>query len=192
MLVAPGTTGIIVARQTGSATLTDSIGDVWSRDQCTAYDSGDCIFSTHFVNQNNSGVNVTFPAGTGNNVWMLTYNGIWNFDSGQYGTYADQNYPFPNDCTNGGDCPYSWTLPVDAVPGALLIGFANAQSSGPGLARAGFGFNIEASDGIFAVEDMITPVSGIYIGNLEWRNADGTDAGGSHWLMGVAEYRRTQ
>jgi hypothetical protein len=40
-----------------------------------------------------------------------------------------------------------------------------------------------------AVEDMIAPVEGIYIGSLLWKTKD-LDDGGGHWQMGVAAYRR--
>jgi hypothetical protein len=184
----PGTTGIIMARFSSVETLADSIGNVWTRDQCTNF-TGDCAFSTRFNIPYPMGDTITFPPGEGTDAYLLIYDGTWNFDSGSTGDYSISNSAFPSDCTNGQDCPYSWTPPLDAVPGALLIAWADANSTGKGIASPGFGFNIEASDGTFAVEDMIAPLKSVYIGSLEWKNADGSDSGGSHWLMGFAEYR---
>lgn len=187
-LVYPGTTGIIVARQAGAVTITDSMGNVWTRDWCSPFDNGDCVFSTHFSVLAYD--KITFPPNTGYEVFLLLYNGTWNFDSGQYGTYADQNYPF-SDCTNGGDCPYSWTLPVDANAGDLLISWANSNVSGAHFVpHPGLGWSVEGNSGTFAVEDMLAPTKGVYIGALEWQNPDGSDNGGGHWLMGIAEYKK--
>jgi len=192
--VRPKTTGIIVARQSANGTLTDSIGDVWTKDQCNPYDNGDCIFSTRFnVSVLTGNVQLTFPANEGSEVYLLTYDGVWTFDQGNYGTYAAQNYPFP-DCANVGDCPYGWTVPVEVNSGELLITWAYSNTSAQ-LAHAGFGYTVEASSGTFAVEDMFAPTDSVYIGTLQWKSLDGTfpqGAGGSHWLMGVAAYQRTQ
>lgn len=188
-LVYPSTTGIVVMTQTGTATLADNYGDTWTKDFCTNYDNGNCIFSTHFNVPYPTSLTVTFPSGPSYHIYMLTYSGTWNFVLGQQGTYNNQNAPFP-DCTNGGNCPYNWTLPINADAGDMLIGWSNSNSSGAGLAMPGFGFNIEASDGYLAVEDMIAPIEGAYAGSLTWRNADGSSGGGSHWVMGLAQYRR--
>lgn len=188
-VVLPGSTGIIVTRRSEGAALTDSLGNVWTQDQCTTFDNGDCAFSTHFnVPYPVQNVKVTFPAGTGQDVYLFVYEGLWNFSGGGYGTYDQQNSAVG--CVNGQGCAYDWTLPVATDSGALLIAWSNPNTYGAGVARPGLGFNIEASDGTFAVEDMIAPVEGVYIGSLTWKNADGSDGGGSHWLMGLAAYTR--
>jgi hypothetical protein len=185
-----GNTGIIVATGAGSATLVDSLGDVWTRDQCGISDNGNCVFSTHFtVPYPIANVKITFPPNSGWEVYLLSYNGNWTFDQGNYGTYATNNSVF-SDCTNGNDCPYSWTLPVEVDAGELLISFADSNANGLMLAQPGFGFNIEASDGHTAVEDMLAPTAGVYIGSLEWRFTDGSPSGGSHWLMTTAAYQK--
>jgi len=72
----------------------------------------------------------------------------------------------------------------------LLIAFSNTQASGPGLVKSGANYQIEFSNELLAIEDMLTPVEGIYIGALTWKNIDGTDTGGSHWVMGLVQYRK--
>jgi hypothetical protein len=53
------------------------------------------------------------------------------------------------------------------------------------------GFNMEYTNGSFAVADMIAPVPGVYIGSMQSNNIDGTQGGGSHWLLGIAAFQRT-
>lgn len=132
-----------------------------------------------------------FPSGTFTDLDVLQYDGNWGFVIGQQGSYAAQNSPFP-DCTNGGDCPYNWTLPVEVDAGNLLIAYSWSNSTGPGLATPGFGYNIEASDGFLVIEDMIAPVGGVpYFGSLGGRMSDGSPSGGSHWVMGISVYARS-
>jgi hypothetical protein len=190
--VRPNTTGIIVARMSGAGGIIDSLGDVWTEDQCNPYDNGDCIFSTRFnVPYLTGNVKITFPANEGAEVFLLTYDGVWTFDQGNQGNYAEQNYPF-SVCAGVGDCPYGWTVPVEVNSGELLITWAYSNTSAQ-LAHAGFGYTVEASSGTFAVEDMFAPIDSVYIGSLEWKSLDGTfpnGPGGSHWLMGTAAYEQ--
>lgn len=193
-VIAPGNTGVIVALRSSGINITDTYGDIWTRNFCVQFD-GDCIFSTHFNVQYPSGNDVvTFsynPSGS-QTIIMLKYAGLWNFVLGQQGTYAagsaGGNAPFP-DCP-AGDCPYNWTLPVAADPGDLLVSWSNSNATGPMLAEPGLGFDVEASTGFLAVEDMVVPKEGPYIGALTWRLTNGLGTGGSHWLMGLAQFRR--
>ena len=185
-LVYPGTTGIIVARQAQGVSVTDNHGNTYVQDQCTNYDNGDCAFHVQFTVQEN--VQVSFSGGA-YDVYMLLYDGTWDYVKGQIGDYSTQNYPF-SDCTNGQSCPYYWTLPIETDAGNLLISWGNANAAGTQLFKPGFGYTMEGSDGVFCVEDMIAPVGGVYFGNLESRLPDGSENGGSHWLMGLAAYKR--
>jgi len=81
-------------------------------------------------------------------------------------------------------------MPVEADQGDLLIGFSNPESYGVGTAKAGPGYQIEFSNGLFAIEDMIVPIEGAYIGALTWKMPNGTDGGGTHWVMALVQYRR--
>jgi hypothetical protein len=122
---------------------------------------------------------------------LFMYAGTWDFISGAIGDYANQNAALG--AQNGEGYDKNYTMPVEAMAGDMLIGFSDANSTGGHLAKAGFGFQIEQSDGLMAVEDMIAPTEGVYIGSLIWKQNDGYDSGGTHWLMGVAVYRkRTQ
>jgi hypothetical protein len=186
--VLPNTTGILICRQCQASPPVDNHGDVWHQDQCSPFDNGDCAYSTHFnVSYETGGPTVTFPAGEGFEVFLLMYSGNWTFDQGQIGTYDQQNSAF-SDCTNGGDCPYHWTLPVEVDPGELLITWDNANTYNSGIAVPGFGWNIEGNGGNFAIEDMIAPVRSSYIGSMQWNDLTGYNGGGSHWLMGIAAY----
>lgn len=192
-LVSPGNTAVIVATQTSAATLTSWYGLTWTRDFCISFD-GDCVFHAPLNVPYPTSLQVTFPQNPNNfyRIMMFTYKGTWDFVLGRQGNYAagsgGGNTPFP-DCA-GGDCPYNWTLPVAADPGDLLIGFSNYNATGPGLASPGMGYTVEASDGFLAVEDMIVPKRGPYIGSLTWLAPDGSENGGSHWLMGLAQFRK--
>lgn len=188
-----GTTGVMVIRGMTSpspATLTDSSGQVWTY-RFTNRFSGLNLYDTYWPTDSQVfGYTVTFPSWTSRSFVMIAmYQGKWNYINSNFGDYAGQNYPFA-ECVNGQDCAYSWTEPIEADPGDLLIGLAHANSSGPGLAKPGFGYQIEFSDGIFALEDMITPVEGAYIGALTWKSYNGYDVGGSHWTMALAHYAK--
>lgn len=188
--VLPNTTQILVATQASSGTITDSLGGTWIQDFCTRFDNGICQFHAQFNYSYPIGDVLTFPNGFAH-IFVLQYAGALTFVIGQQGAYDAQNAPFP-DCTNGQDCPYDWTLPVEPDAGNLLIAYSFANSTGPGLPTPGFGYNIEASDGFLAIEDMIAPIGGVpYIGSLTWRMPDGTPSGGSHWVMGIGVYARS-
>lgn len=191
--VMAGMTGIIVARET-TGTITDWLGDTWVKDVTVPF-NGNSIYHTIFTISYPSSDQLTFPAGQGNDVWLLLYSGTWAFDVGITNSYAGQAQ-IPPDCMNVngqpvGDCPYNWTLPIAADAGELLIAWSDNNATGKLLARPGPGWSIEASDGTFAVEDMLAPVEGPYIGALTWKSPNGAETGGSHWLMGLAAYKRT-
>lgn len=191
IIMLPNTTAILIAKESGSGTIIDSLGGAWIRDECTPFDNGECIFHAQLNAPYPIGDVLTFPAGGYPDVYILQYEGLWNFVVGEYGTYNDQNSVFP-DCTNGQNCPYDWTLPVEADAGNLLVAYSFPNSSGPGIPKPGLGYNIEASDGFLAIEDMIAPIEGVYIGSLIWKNSDGSSGGGSHWLMGIGVYARAR
>lgn len=186
VIMYPGTTAIIVAKESGSGTITDSLGSIWLRDFCNPQDNGECIFHAQLNAPYPIGDVFTFPSGGYADVYIFQYQGIWNFLIGQSGSYssgnAGGNTPFP-DCP-GGNCPYNWTLPVEADAGNLLIAYSFPQSSGPGIPKPGLGYSIEVNDGFLAIEDMIAPIGGVYIGSLTWTNLN------SHWLMGIGVYAK--
>lgn len=187
-----GRTGIIVGRETIGA-LTDTLGDTWTKDVTVPF-NGNSIYHTNFTIAYPSPTAITFQPGEGDDVWMFVYDGSWKFDVGITNSYAGQAQ-IPPDCMSisgqpVGDCPYNWTLPIAADAGELLIAWADNNATGLLLAKPGPGWWLEASDGKFAVEDMFAPVEGPYIGALTWKFSDGTNTGGSHWLMGLAAFRR--
>lgn len=198
IVVWPNTTQILVAKESGFGAITDSLGGTWVRDGCTPYDNGECIFHANINAAYPIGDTLTFPSGGYTDVEVLQYDGTWNFVAFQCGTYAGQcgtlgseNDVFP-DCRGVGDCPYDWTLPVEVDAGNLLVAYSFPQASGPGIPKPGLGWSIEANDGFLAIEDMIAPTEGVYIGSLIWKSPDGASDSGSHWLMGIGIYAKVQ
>lgn len=192
-LMPPNSTAFLFARFSASGQVTGSRGETWTRDQCVTF-TGDCEFHANFGNFCSpsclAGDTLAFSGDQFTDVIILVYDGTWNFDAGNFGTYANQNSVFP-DCTNGGDCPYAWTLPIETEAGALIHSWGEScpPNSG-GVIRPGPGFTLEARSTCLFVEDMIAPTTGVYIGSWMGRNADGTESGGGHWLAGVAAYKR--
>jgi hypothetical protein len=189
-----GTTGIVIARWSLTG-IKDSQGNVWTRDQCTGY-TVNCIYHTQFVLPNNQGDTLIFPPNEGFDAVLLMYanvgNTIWTFDQGSTGDYSFSNSFFPGGvCVNGGNCPYWWTPPLEVNAGELLIEWGDSNSSGPGILIPGMSFNMEYTNGSFCVADMLAPVPGAYIGSMQGNNSDGTQGGGSHWLLGIAAFQRT-
>jgi len=186
-----GNTGIVIAH--AGFSITDSQGNAWTQDFMTREFLTDTVYSVHFTQTGSDTITFlnkqVFPANYGNFIIVLMYEGNWNYVGSQFGSYNDQNSVF-GDCANGQACPYNWTLPVEADPGDLLIGVSNPESYGPGIVKAGAGYQIEFSNGLFAIEDMIAPIEGAYIGALTWKMPNGSDGGGSHWVMGLVQYRR--
>jgi hypothetical protein len=184
-----GTTGVVFVRNAPSG-FTDSQGNIWTKDVCTGFDV-DCFYHTMFTKTGLPGDTLIFPPNEGLNAFLLMYNGTWDFVAGAIGDYANQNSWLG--AVNGQGYDANVTFPVEALPGDLIIGGSSSQSICCLLPKAGFGFQIEASNGMMAVEDMIAPVESPYSGTITWKNADGSDGGGGHWLMAVAVYRkRTQ
>jgi hypothetical protein len=138
-----------------------------------------------------TGVNVQFPPNTGYSVFLLLYEGTWQYRTGARGDYSFSNSVFP-DCSNGNDCPYWWTQPIVPDKGDLLIAFGNSNASGCGAFRPGPGWAIEATACVFFVEDKIATVEAPDIGSMYNSFPDGSDGGGSHWTMELASYRRVQ
>src|SRR5271157_3170523 len=111
-LTYPNTTVMAIARFGSGGAIKGSLGETWTLDQCVTY-TGDCIFHANFSSSligSVAGDKLTFSGNQFSDVLILVYDGAWSFDAGNFGTYAGQNSAFP-DCTNGGDCPYAWTLP---------------------------------------------------------------------------------
>jgi hypothetical protein len=191
-ITVPGMTVFVVTR-TATGTITDSEGNTWTQDFCVAY-NGNCIYHTFPNVQAFPELDtLTFPPNEGLEAVVLQYQNIgstrWTFDQAKQGNYQGNNSTFA-DCTNGQDCPYWWTAPVEVQQGELLIEWGDSVASGPGIIVPGFGYNLEYSDGIFAVADMLAPVPGVYIGSMQSFNSDGSQSGGSHWLLGVAAYQQ--
>jgi hypothetical protein len=194
-LTPPNTMAVVIARFSSQGTITDSRGDVWTRDQCVTF-TGNCSYHTNFGSfcgvgvSCTTGVQLSFSGDQFSDVLILIYDGNWNFDAGNLGTYADQNSVFP-DCTNGGDCPYAWTLPIDTEAGALILAWGEScpPNSG-GVVRSGPGYTLEGKATCVFAEDMIAPTTGVYIGSWMGRNADGSESGGGHWLAGIAAYKK--
>jgi len=176
----------------GPPTIVDSQGNIWTKRFSFPFTS-DAIYDTQITQQNPDTITFAnlspYPENQGNFIIVLMYKGLWNYVGSQFGSYAGQNSPF-SDCTNGNNCPYDWTMPIEADAGDLLIGFSNPEGSGLGVPKPGFGYQIEFSNGLVAVEDMIAPIEGPYIGAMTWKDANGSDSGGTHWVMGLVQYRR--
>jgi hypothetical protein len=190
-LTRPNTTVMVIARFSGNGAITDDRGSKWTRDQCVTF-TGDCIFHANYGafcgpgGSCTAGVTLSFSGDQFQHVLILVYDGTWNLDAGNFGTYANQNSVFP-DCVNGQDCPYAWTLPIETEAGALIIAWGDGT---PGFVRPGPGFTLEGNaSGVFA-EDMIAPTTGVYIGSWMPRCTDGTEQCSGHWLAGVAAYKR--
>jgi hypothetical protein len=187
----PNTTAILIGRITGNGAITGSLKETWTRDQCVTF-TADCIFHANFGafcgvgNSCTGGDKLTFSGNAFSDVLILVYDGGWSFDAGNFGTYANQNSVFP-DCKNGGDCPYSWTLPIETEAGALIICWGEA---GGQVIRPGPWFTLEGHATYLFAEDLIAPATGTYIGSWMLRNPDGTESGGAHWLAGVAAYKK--
>lgn len=187
----PGQTGIIFAYHAPTAP-TDSQGNIWTQDLTVEFDGGS-IYHTQFTKFSwPAWEYINFAPGEGWNAVIFTYapplGTVWAFDQGNQGTYAQQNAPF-NDCTNGQDCPYWWTLPVETDAGELLIELGHSNATGLGLATPAMGFNMEWSDGFFFIADIISPVPGVYSGSFIARSQDGTPGGGSHWTSGIVAFK---
>lgn len=194
-IVTSGQTVIVVARlmrgQPIKVTVGYSAGQTVQPDYVVPF-NGDAIYHFSFgLLPYPTGVVVTFPRDTGYSVFLLLYEGTWSYSKGAEGDYANQNSVFP-DCQNEGDCPYWWTQPIVPNKGDLLISFADSNSYFCGAFRPGPGWAMEAIDCNFAVEDKIATVEAPDIGSMYASNTDGSDGGGSHWLMGLASYRRVQ
>jgi hypothetical protein len=193
-LASNGYTSFIVARLAGQPiTVTIGYGNVQTvkPDYVNTF-TGDSIYHLAFTSlPYSSGVVVSFGKGAGLDVFILLYEGVWAYSKGAQGDYSNANDVF-TDCTDGQNCPYWWTRPVVPQKGDLLISFANSNAVGCGLFRPGPGWTIEATSCIFAVEDKIATVEAPDIGSMYFSLADGSDSGGSHWLMALADYRRVQ
>jgi len=188
-----GNTGVIISHSDhGGGSFTDSQGNIWTQRFALPFDD-DALYDTHFMQSGPDTItiinNQVFPPNYGNFIIILIYEGQWSYVGFNWGSYDTLNSVF-SDCRNGNNCPYNWTLPLEADPGDLLIGFSDPESYGPGLAKPGSGYQVEFSNGLLAVEDMIAPIEGAYMGVLTWKNLNGSDSGGSHWVMGLAQYRR--
>lgn len=196
--VYPGMTGIMIASDTASgngiASITDSLGNSWQRDHCDV--QGDCSWHMNFgstIPIYGKSDTITIPPNytntQGKHTFLLLYEGTWIFSGrGSAGRYSDPS-PFP-ECPSGGSCPYNWTGPIYAEAGEMLIAWADSRETGL-LPKPTPPFYIEATDHVFAVEDMIAPVEGIYIGAMVWKKSDGSDWSSGHWDMGLAVYSRT-
>ena len=174
---------------TGTSTLTDSQGNAISFDvaSCTPYDDGLCAY--HFqMAQSNVWETIQCQPHQCFAMTVLMYAGTWDFVTGNSGTYATENAQLG--AQNGGNYDANWTEPIEAQAGDMLIGYSFSNTPCCGTPKPGMGFQMESSTGQFAIEDMLAPVSGVYIGTLTWKRADGYDTGGSHWIMGLACYRR--
>jgi hypothetical protein len=192
----PGMTQILVGQNIPNGVV-DTEGSTWIKDFCVSFDN-DCIYHTIPAQQlYPSDEYIKFAPGEGYSAVVMLYAGTWAFDQANCGSYAiagvaacaGQNTPFA-DCPPGGDCPYWWTLPVEVDAGELLIEWGNSAATGPGVIVPGFGYNLESSDGKFAVADMIAPIAGVYVGSMQANNPDGSQGGGSHWLLGVAAFQQ--
>ncbi len=141
------------------------------------------------------GDTISFPANTVSSAVVFMYAGTWDFIKGVQGDYANENAQLGG--INGQSYDGAWTEPVEFVAGDLQIAWTSESQIGMALPKPGEGFSVEFNNALpnqvaFAVEDKITPVDGVYIGSLTWKDATGGDTGGGHWLMGLAGYRRTQ
>lgn len=178
-------TGIAIIRM-GPPSITDSRGNHWTRDFCMTY-TADCFYHAYFTETTNPGDQIFYtPYNGGASAVLLMYPGKYDFVGGNVGDYASQNSAFP-DCVNNANCPYSWTLPVDTEPGDSEICFAEQNAVGHGIPRPGWGFQVEFNNQLpdqaaVAVLDKISP-GGVEFCSLEW-------AGPSHWLAGLAVYRK--
>lgn len=182
-----GYTAIIVARLAGQPI---TVYGQTVKPDFTGTFTGDSIYHFAFTSlPSTSGINVTFPPGTAPDAFLLLYEGIWQYDKGASGDYARQNSAFP-DCINGQDCAYWWTTPIVPEKGELLVAFGNSNATGCGAFRPGPGWTIEATGCIFAVEDKIATVEAPDIGSMYSSMLNGNDTGGTHWLMGLAAYRK--
>ena len=206
--VYPNTTGIIMAPATGSGVFADggatavrdSLGSVWQRDYCANGNGGDCLWHTNFSSaipwygwSDTITISPNYYNSQGYDSFLFLYDGTWTFTGkASQGSYREVA-PF-SDCPVNGTCPYSWTGMVYGEAGEMGISWSNSRIpiSAGFVPKANLGYSIEATDNTFAIEDMIFPVEGIYIGSLLWKNPDGVNGGGSHWQMGLAVYRRTQ
>ena len=192
LLTPPNSTAILIGRFSANGAISGTLGETWTRDQCVTY-TGDCAYHANFgpfcgVGASCvGGTKLTFSGDQFSDILILIYDGTWNFDAGNFGTYANQNSVFP-DCTNGGDCPYPWTLPIDTEAGALIIAWGEC---GGGVVRPGPDFTLEGSGTYVFAEDRIAPATGVYIGSYMLRLPDGNESGGAHWLAGVAAYKRS-
>lgn len=188
--VTNGYTGIVIARIMRGQSITIQ-GQTVQPDYVGAF-NGNAIYHFAFTSLPDYpvGVTVTFPENTGYKVFLLLYEGTWTYSKGAQGDYSNANSVFP-DCQDGGDCPYWWTQPIVPDPGDLLIAFADANQRDCSAFGPGPGWTMEAVDCNFAVEDKIATVEAPEIGSMYQRALDGSDSGGSHWLMGLAAYSRT-
>jgi len=183
-----GHTGIMIGHfNHGGGNIIDSQGNLWTQRVATPFDD-DTIYDTYFTKDGPDYITVinnqVFPASLGNFIVVFVYDGIWNYVGNAEGDYKNQNAPF-SDCANGGNCQYNWTMPVEAEAGDLLIGFSDSNNSlSVGVPRPAAGYQIEFNNGLFAIEDMIVPLEGTYIGSLKWEFIT------SHWVMELVQYRR--